>query len=165
MKAFVIDAFEFCRLNERREGELAVADLPRVMQESVDGSGTIDWSLGGGNDDQERPRMRLSVTGRVRLMCQRCLTPFSFEFASESVLALARDEAGADAIDALLDDESIEVIVGSKAFNVNELIEDEVLLTIPLSPKHETCPDQLVSGTSLEATPVSPFSVLKNLKQ
>lgn len=165
MKAFVIDAFEFCRLKERREGEIAVADLTRLAEESVDRSGTIRWSLRGGSDNLGHPQMVLSIAGDMRLMCQRCLTPFSFDIASESVLVLAKDEDSADAIDALLDDESIEVVVGSRAFNVDELVEDEALLTIPFSPKHETCPDQLVSNASPEAAQASPFAVLKNLKQ
>jgi uncharacterized protein len=166
MNAFVIDAFEFCRLKERRDGETAVADLPRLADESVDKFGTLRWSLQGGSDSLGHPQMALSVSGSVKLLCQRCLTPFEFGIASESVLVLANDEASADAIDALLDDDAIEVIVGSRTFNIADLIEDEVLLAIPASPKHEVCPDKLLPDTPGEAEKkVSPFAVLKNLKR
>jgi uncharacterized protein len=165
MNAFMIDAFELCRIKERLEGEIAVSDLPRLAEESVDKFGAIRWSLQGGSDKLGHPQLLLSVSGSVRLICQRCLTPFQFDIASESTLILAQDEAGADEIDALLADDSLEVIVGSKAFNVQELIEDEALLAIPLSPKHDVCPDQLVQRIEQEAEKVSPFAVLKKLKQ
>lgn len=165
MDASVIDAFEFCRRKEYLEGEIAVAQLPRLAEESVDRFGTIRWSLQGGSNSLGHPQMTLSVAGEVRLLCQRCLVPFVFDIGSESVLVLARSEENADEIEALLDDESIEVIVGSKVFNLAELVEDEMLLAIPLSPRHEVCPDQPVFGASSDTVPASPFAVLKNLKQ
>lgn len=165
MNAFVIDAFEFCRLKERREGELAVADLPRLVRESVDGSGILRWSLQGGSDERGHPLLRLAVTGSVLLMCQRCLTPFELDIATESVLILAPDEDSADEIEASLDDESVEVIVGSRNFDIAQLVEDDALLEIPLSPKHEICPDQLVVESGKDMAKESPFAVLKKLKQ
>ncbi|HJV72904.1 MAG TPA: YceD family protein [Noviherbaspirillum sp.] len=165
MNAFVIDAFEFCRLKERREGDMAIADLPRLARESVDGSGTIHWSVQGGSDDRGHPQLRLAVIGGVRLMCQRCLTPFELDITTESVLVLAPDEDGADEIEASLLDESVEVIVGSRNFDITQLVEDEALLEIPLSPKHETCPDQLVVKPGNDMAKESPFAVLKKLKQ
>lgn len=165
MNAFVIDAFEFCRLKGARQGEIAVADLPRLADESVDKAGTVSWSLQGGANGQGHPQLVLSVSGGVKLMCQRCLTPFAFDIGSESVLVLAQDEGSADEIDMLLADESVDVIVGSREFNVAELIEDDALLAIPLSPRHEACPGKLVSKAPEDVGKVSPFAVLKNLKK
>jgi len=164
MNAFMIDAFEFCRLKESRAGETAIADFPRLAEESVDRFGMVRWSLQGGIDRQGHARLTLSVATRVQLMCQRCLTPFAFDIQSESVLVLAQDEEEADEIEALLADESVEVIVGSKTFDFAELIEDDALLAIPLSPKHEACPDRLISEGPKDVEKESPFAVLKNLK-
>lgn len=161
----MIDAFEFCRLNERREGEIAVADLPRLAIESIDGAGELRWSLQGGSDNRGHPMTVLEVVGAVRLVCQRCLTPFSFEIASKSTLVLARDEASADGLDALLADEPVEVIVGSRALNITDLVEDEALLAIPPSPKHGVCPNGLIPKTADESDKESPFAVLKKLKR
>lgn len=166
MNDLLIDAFEFCRLKERREGELAVAELPRLAEESVDGAGAIRWSLQGGADMRGHPVLELSVAGEVRLVCQRCMSPFTFPIESSSVLVLAPDEAGADEIDAQLEDEDVEVIVGSRSFDVRQVIEDEALLAIPLSPKHETCAGGVVeSEPAAEPEKESPFAVLKNLKK
>ncbi|MFC7516564.1 YceD family protein [Herbaspirillum sp. GCM10030257] len=165
MNAYVIDAFEFCRVKEHRDGELKVAELPRLAEEAVDQTGLVRWALKGGTNMHGHPQLNLSVTGSVKLMCQRCLAPFEFMIESDSVLVLAPDEGSADEIDTLLADEEVEVIVGSRTFDIRQLIEDEALLTIPLSPKHETCPDQLVLEPEKEVEKVSPFAVLKNLKQ
>lgn len=168
MSAFVIDAFEFSRLKGQAEGELAVADMARLAGETVDRAGTIKWSLSGGADKLGHPQLKLSVSGQVNLVCQRCLTAMPFEVSSESVLVLAKDEESADAIEEVLDDESVDVIVGEAEFNVAYLVEDEALLALPVAPKHESCPAQALPGSGAEAVAtekVSPFSVLKNLKQ
>lgn len=165
MNAFVIDAFEFCRLKERLDGETAVADFPRLADETVDKSGLLRWSLRGGSNVHGHPQMGLEVSGSVKLVCQRCLTPMSFDIENHATLVLAEDEGSADDIDALLGDEEVEVVVGSKSFNIAELIEDEALLALPLSPRHETCPDQLALPATKDVEKESPFAILKNLKQ
>jgi uncharacterized protein len=166
MNAFLIDAFEFCRLRERREGEIAVADLPRLAKESVDKFGIVRWSLQGGSNKQGYPQLSLSVSGSVRLVCQRCLTPFEFAVASESILILASDEGAADEMDALLAEDAVEVIVGSRSFDVAQIVEDDVLLMLPLSPKHEACPGGPVGVASDNVVKeASPFAVLKHLKR
>jgi len=165
MTTFVSDAFEFCRLKERREGEVAVVDMSRLADESADKSGVVRWALQGSVDKHGHFQLALSISGAVNLMCQRCLTPFAFDISSDSRLMLAADEDVADEIDALLGDEEIEVIVASRGFDIAQLIEDEALLTLPLSPKHDSCPDQLMSGLAKDGEKISPFAVLKSLKQ
>ncbi|HCE10723.1 MAG TPA: DNA-binding protein [Oxalobacteraceae bacterium] len=165
MNAFLIDAFEYSRHKEQRQGDIAVADLVRLTEELADKSGSLHWSLLGEVDSLGFSQLRLSVSGLVRLMCQRCLVPFAFEIASDSRLILAKDEANADEIDALLADDTVDVIVGSKVLNVAELIEDEALLAIPLAPKHKACPDRAAPERLQGAQKPSPFAVLKNIKQ
>lgn len=165
MNAFVIDAFEFCRLKESRSGEITIADLLRLAEESIDKTGVVQWSLRGGSDKRGHLQLVLSISGALRLMCQRCLSPFLFNIASESVLVLAPDEGSADEIDALLADESVEVVVGSRDFDIVRLVEDEALLNLPSSPRHEICPHEPTKGNAEEVERISPFSVLKKLKQ
>lgn len=170
MQAFVIDAFTFCRLEEQRSGSILVADLPRLAEECAGTEGSLNWSLTGGKDQLGHPRLILSVTGSVNLNCQRCLTPFAYELDSESVLILAKNEENADEIEALLEDDEVDVVVGSKAFNIMDLIEDEALLAIPQSPKHAVCPDvslalaKPTAGIDAEVgKKESPFAVLKTI--
>jgi uncharacterized protein len=164
MNAFVIDAFEFCRLKEHREGSIAVADLARFAEDCADTSGTLQWSLDGGASKLGHPQFTLSVSATVQLMCQRCLTVYAFDMASTSLLILANDDEIADEIEELLDDEAIDVIVGSRAFNIRELVEDEALLALPLSPKHPVCQDSTMVDVARTEKEL-PFSALKGMKQ
>ena len=162
MNAVVIDTFEFSRKKERLEGEQAVADFARLREEVADASGAVQWAVQGGAHALGHPQMTLSVKAEVKLMCQRCLTPFAYGIESQTTLVLAKDEEAADELEDKLADEDLDVIAGSKIMNVLDLVEDDVLLAIPLSPKHERCPDQ--AGAEFGGTDkrVSPFDVLKN---
>lgn len=163
MDAFVIDAFDFCRQKQERSGDTAVADLPRLAAELIDASGTLHWSVQGGAQVQGHAGMTVHVSGPVRLRCQRCLGPLEFAVDSESLLILAEDEAAADALEEQLDDDSIDVVVGSRTMDMAVLIEDEALLALPLSPRHEVCPDPSALEALKRDKPASPFAVLKNL--
>ena len=163
MSAFVIDAFEFCRNNGYREGVTPVAEMTRLAADCADPSGEITWSIQGGQTKQGYPSMTLAVEGTVNLVCQRCLGPFAYHIDSSTMLVLGKDDADADEIEEILDDESIDVIVGSHEADIRQLLEDEALLALPQAPKHEVCPDTKLMD-SLKSEKVSPFAALKSLK-
>jgi uncharacterized protein len=163
MSGFVIDAFDFCRNNGYREGVTPVAEMTRLAADCANASGEIRWSIQGGTTPQGYPSMTLSVAGTVQLVCQRCLQPFGYEIDSSTMLVLGRDDEEADQIEEILDDESIDVIVGSTSCDIRDLLEDEALLALPQSPKHEVCPDTSLLD-NLKSEKVSPFAGLKNLK-
>ena len=87
---------------------------------------------------------------------------------------MVESEEAADA--APMDDDEVDVIAGSKHFSLLDLIEDEVLLALPVAPKHDVCPtvhESLVTGSDGEAQPEaepeeekrpSPFAALAGLK-
>lgn len=164
MNALVIDAFEFCRTSSIREGVTPVAQLERLARDCADPSGSITWKAEGGTTKQGFPQLRLTVAGTVQLNCQRCLTPFAYDIDSSTLLLLGEDDAKADEIEEIIDDETIDVIVGTRAMNLMDLIEDEALLALPQAPKHDTCPDTaLLDG--LRSEKKSPFDALKALKK
>lgn len=162
MPAKTVDSFEFCRLGEQASGTTPVAQFVRLSRDLADASGDIRWRFEGGQHPQGLPQLMMSVEGEVTLVCQRCLSPFIHRIASDTVLVLARDEADADEVEQRLDDDSLEVIAGSAALDLLQLVEDEALLSLPLSPRHDVCPgDAPQVGTD---KPESPFAVLKQLK-
>ena len=163
MSAFVIDAFEFCRNNGHREGVTPVVEMPRLAADCADKSGEIAWAIDGGQTRQGYPMLTLSVSGTVQLVCQRCLTSFPYAIDSSTVLVLGKDDEEADEIEEILDDESIDVIVGSHAADIRQLLEDEALLALPQAPKHEVCPDTKLLD-AIKSEKVSPFAALKSLK-
>lgn len=164
MNVNLIDPFEFSKHLEFIEGQHLVADLPRLVQECADVSGQLRWSLRGGRDKFTHAQLDLTVAGDVRLKCQRCLQPFTYSIASQSTLVLATDEAGADEIEALSDDDAVDVIVAARQMDVLALVEDDALLALPFAPKHAVCPQPAVGLTDL-VNETSPFAQLKKLKE
>ena len=163
MISFIADATEFCRVNDKREGTVAIADLARVSKEAPTDHRSIQWSIVGGSDQLGHAQIAIQVDGAIELTCQRCLKPVDFEIASSSLLILAATEEEADAIEALLADDATDVVVADKKLAIAELIEDEILLAIPQSVKHDVCPAELTIDLQSAKKP-SAFAVLKDLK-
>jgi uncharacterized protein len=164
MSTLIIDSFEFCRLKESRSGQLPVTDMSRLAQEVVGASAGLVWSLQGGADQFGHAQLLLEISGSVQLACQRCLAPLDVDISSTSRLIVAKDEVEADHIDELLSDDEVDVIVGSKAMLISDLIEDEALLSIPLAVKHDVCPADSAASYNAGKKP-SAFDVLKELKR
>jgi uncharacterized protein len=162
MSVTTINSLEFCRVAEHASGTTAVSEFVRLRAEVQDASGELSWAFQGGRHSEGLPQLSLTVKGEVRLVCQRCLSPFTQPINAESRLVLVTDEAQAEATEERLDDESIDVIVASTAMDLLALVEDEALLSLPLSPRHEVCPEgsEAVVNSKLE----SPFAILKKLK-
>ncbi|AVP57230.1 YceD family protein [Pulveribacter suum] len=132
----------------------------------------VDWSA----DGQVRTThgmggqvwLHLKVQATVPLMCQRCLQPVDVPLAVEREFRFVADEATAEA----LDDESEEDLLAfSREFNLRELIEDELLMALPLVPRHEECPVPVQLDSSDEdfeaasASVPNPFAALASLRK
>ena len=163
MGNLIIDAFEFCRLQQHQEGALSITDLGRVHNEAPDERRDITWSISGGTDTIGHAQLTLRVGGAVSLQCQRCLNPVDVDVSSQSSLILARSEEEVDDIEAILANDAVDVVVITKKIDIAELIEDEILLAIPQSVKHEVCPNTTVAFFDAVKKP-SAFEVLTNLK-
>lgn len=127
-----------------------------------------DWQVTG--EARERrggePQiwLHLGCRAQLKLVCQRCLQPVEEVLQVQRSFQFAADEATAAAIDA---DSEDDVLVLSRTFNLIELVEDELLLTLPLVPRHTTCPQPLVppeDAEPFEERP-NPFAVLGQLKR
>jgi uncharacterized protein len=95
----------------------------------------------------------------VFLVCQRCLNPFAVPVAQETMLLLAGDEAEL----ARLDDAEPEVVLANAPVDPVALVEDELLLSLPFSPRHEECATTGAAPTGEHAIE-SPFAGLARLK-
>lgn len=164
MSVNFIDPFKASRLAERLEGETPIAAMERLAEVSQDKAGSVSWVVQGGVDRFDYPQLSLHVTGAISLLCQRCLTPLHYDIDTGATLVLAKDDARADEIEAQLADDAIDVIVASHELNLNDLIEDEALLSLPFAPMHDVCPDATALTDLVKNDKVSPFAVLKNLK-
>ncbi len=126
------------------EGTLDVAAAPRLVDrlaEGVSGIAPLHWRIAGTRDSAGRPALIVAITGEVPVTCQRCLAPLVVAIDRATVALLAKSEQDADALDAGSDDE---VLVADHALVPTELVEDELLLTLPFAPTHE--PGACVAG-------------------
>jgi uncharacterized protein len=115
---------------------LTVASLARLAALGVPGSASDAAALGAQGTFQSGPegypQLRLTVTGSVGLLCQRCLGELAWPVDLAVVLTLVRDDAEAVGLadpfeTALLTDDGLDLA---------QVVEDEVLASLPLSPRH-----------------------------
>lgn len=136
------DAFRLARDRGVLEGKLDVGASERLadrVAEDQETAVTVSWRIEGTTDSAGRPALAIEITGDVPLTCQRCLTPFALPVSQRTVTVLAKSEADADALDA---DSEDEVLVADHPLDPAGLVEDELLLTLPYAPMHESseCP-------------------------
>jgi len=155
------------------EGEEPVQEHDRLMVETQGRGGEhpVTWSVTGElrNPGHVHPEVWLHVTADavLSLTCQRCLAPVDVEVAVERSFRFVADENMA----AAQDNESEEdVLALSRSFDVVELVEDELLMELPLAPHHEVCPEQLKLAAadeefeSASSARANPFAMLGKIK-
>ena len=119
------------------KGAWPVAAFGRLHDALRSTEGELRYELRGVPEQQGRPALRLKVDGTLQLMCQRCLAALEFPLHIEVALLLAATQAEVDAEPVAAD--GPESIVAGRDMQVQGLVEDEVLLAIPIAPRHETC--------------------------
>lgn len=131
----------------------------------------VNWSARG----EQRKRagsspeiwMHLQARTTIRLQCQRCLAPVEAPLHCDRWFRFVATENAAAALDAESEDDVLEL---TRALDLRELVEDEFLLSLPVVPRHDRCPEPLVvPGDVLAAEPMepakeNPFAVLQALK-
>lgn len=131
--AIEIDALRFARLGERLEGELAVTRLTRLADLIASDRGQVRYRLRGGIESG-RPTLVLRVEAELEMVCQRCLEVCAQHVQSESRMPLARNEAEMRRWEC--DEPLLDVLLADSALDVLALVEDEVLLSLPLVARH-----------------------------
>jgi uncharacterized protein len=153
----LIEALDFARSGGGLSGEWPVADFPR-LQGAVQPGNVLHYELEGVPEEQGRPALRLRVSGKLQLTCQRCLGALEHSLRVDALLLLFSSESEIDAIP--VGPEGPDGIVATKEIAVRDLIEEEVLLAIPYAPRHEACK----AGAEAAGTPrTRPFADLRTL--
>jgi len=112
--------------------------------------------------------LRLSAQAVLALTCQRCLGPAEISVEVDRKFRFVANEE-----QAALEDEASEedVLVISRAFNALDLLEDELLMALPVAPMHSVCPTAVKLSVadedfdSAEEEKPNPFAVLQQLKR
>ena len=154
----VIDGLEFARTGSKLHGAWPVAGFSRLRDALRSDEGTLHYDLRGVPQERGYPALRLKVVGALQLVCQRCLGALEFPLHIDVSLGLAATQAEIDA--ETLEAEGPERIVASPEMPVRDLVEDEVLLAMPLAPRHERCAGRKARAADTES---SPFAGLRGL--
>jgi len=134
-----MDPIRFVREAASLAGGFALAEMDRLRDELGGDQGVVAYRLEGvlvGG----RPALRLLVEANPTLICQRCLNPYTHLLHSEGVIFLARNDAERERWES--NDPLLDVIVAEECMDVRTLVEDELLLSLPVVPRHEDddCP-------------------------
>lgn len=121
-------------------GEWPAAGFARWAEGGTAESPPVRWSAVG----EQRAAaggpelwLHLRAQGATLRQCQRCLQPVMLPIEVDRRLRFVRDEAEAARLD---EDSEDDVLVLPRRLDLHELVEDELILALPLVPRHESCP-------------------------
>lgn len=169
-----LDVAAFAKEGATLDGRWPLAEFDRLVADRSSAApplgpdDVVAWQLrgerralrGGGAET----RLRMTAAARVLLECQRCLQPVEVDLACERGFVFVPGEDQAAALDAESDDD---VLALTRALDVRELVEDELLLALPLVPKHAVCVEPLPvpADDAPEAAAENVFAGLAQLKR
>lgn len=165
-----LDVKAFARAQARLEGGLPLAQLTRLAQDALGAADPVQWRLEGRTQPVQGGTnevwLHLSAHAALPLRCQRCLTPATEVIDVERDFRFVNDEATATEED---DASQEDVLVLSRDFDALELIEDELIMALPLVPMHEVCPSEHALTANLADDEVpeekpNPFAALASLR-
>jgi uncharacterized protein len=145
--------------DERYAGPIDAAELPR-LSDLAPREMRAELRI---HSEHRRGWLEGRIEGLLRLECQVCSTPFDWRLAATVKLALARDEAEEERL--MADCEPL--LVQDDRLMLHEVVEDEVLLALPMMPRCGACenarpPSDEAADEKVEETR-RPLAALKNL--
>ena len=114
--------------------------------------------------------LAFTLTGDVWLTCQRCLQPIAIDLSDDYDIALLENDSQVRLVneeqDYLLLDEIVTEQSPERLLPFKRLVEDEILLKIPMAPKHDDCEMSVEQFGEIpeEEENENPFAALASLK-
>ncbi len=131
MQPVEVDPRRFCAGKQSWETRSDVSAFPRLGHEFTQGE--LFCRVVGETDARGTMSLRLTVDGTLGLTCQRCLGPLQYAVRVDHGLLLARDATELERLDA---EPECDAILIEPQLDLIALIEDEVLLSLPLAAMH-----------------------------
>lgn len=157
-----IDSLDFAANGKQIDAQVPVGELPRLLDLLDNPQGMLHYSLQGGVDNLGRPVLDVSIDGSCQLRCQRCLSGLDYAIQHEARLMLC-DQASLDVLED--EEEDFDGILADAHLDVLALLEEEILLTLPIAPKHDLGACQVAEGKNKQEGEPHPFAVLEKLKR
>ncbi len=167
------DPWRLADTGKRFSGVMKLSDLPRLAEALLESQGEVSFDLVFGRDERKRAQIEGHVESELVLECQRCLGKIIQPVMVDFNLAVIEVPEEAER----LPDYYEPVQTEDGQISVSDIIEDELILTIPQVPRHDEGACQMSESASallqddLEATEEAattdeqnPFAVLAQLK-
>jgi len=165
-----IDPRKLAEREVRFESLIKVEELPEFANSLAQPGGEVKVDLQFGLDEQRIRTIVGDAKSTVFLACQRCLDPVEVEVTATFNLAIAPSEEKAKQLPRSYDP----LIVEDEEIDLFPVIEEELILSLPMVPYHQDCSIQTSFGDGDEAVNAdetesasdkpNPFSVLAQLK-
>lgn len=161
-----VEPYRLAEQNLQLDGLVKLADMQRLKASciSVGEDENVTVNLHFGVDEQKLPYVRGHLQVNLGLQCQRCLERFTYEIISDFALGIVKsmDEEKS------LPEQYEPAMVREGQLALRELIEDELILNLPIIPRHEPeiCKVKLphIDAGWSESEGENPFKVLQSLK-
>ncbi len=153
------------RLSEKpdvREGSFRPGALERLEDSLASGEGELRYRIRAFLDPQRRPIVSCIIEGFVFLTCQTTLEAFRHDISIDDRLVLVPDEAGLPAIEE--ESETEDYLVADGPLDIRDLIEDAVLLALPMVPRKPGLGED-AGGLREAGDKDSPFAALAGLRR
>lgn len=158
----VIDGLDFARNARVLHGKIKAANLVRLQDYLVGKEVELEYSITGGLNANGKPVLHVLIKGILQLRCQRCLGSLDYALDLDSRLLLVEREEQLAAVEDKLE-EVDDSIVGGPHLDVLAMLEDEIILRLPISPRHPGGECKLLADTKADKSP-NAFAVLQALK-
>ncbi|NMG02042.1 YceD family protein [Azoarcus taiwanensis] len=154
------DPIRFAREARRLGGVVKVEAFRRLADALLDHAGEFEYVIVGEQGADGKPYLRLTAKGVLGMQCQRCLERVDWPVEVGRLLQLV--PVGAPIPDEELDIDAFDAIEATPGLDALELVEDELLLSLPIAPRHESCEQPRPrDGAEKE----SPFAALASLRR
>jgi DUF177 domain-containing protein len=159
----VIDVREFAKSGARLAGTVPAARLARLVGLLFEDGASVDYGISGRLDGDGNPRVKIGVSGRLTMRCQRCLGPVVQIIEARRELRFL--SAATQLPDVADEDADVDDVLTPPAMRVLEWVEEEILLGLPIAPRHEEggCLAPVNPAAEPDAT-VNRFATLAGLK-
>jgi uncharacterized protein len=164
-----IAPFRFAQQGRELEGELSLNKMGRLADLLHDNEGTVDVKMKFDVDNLGTPFVRAEFTTTLSLTCERCMGAMDWPVSIETLLGLVKHEKLAES---LAEQYEPWVLEDTEMVDPADLVEDELILSLPIVAKHEhdCLPEDVWYSGEKETEegeavkPDSPFAVLSALK-
>ncbi len=169
-----VDPFRLVEQGRLLDGRIPVSDFPRlktmVYQTGEEDESVVAVHLEFTRTTTGLPVISGEINADLLMLCQRCLNAKTEKLKSQFNVVLVISDEQADRLQEGFDTWFVE---DQKIF-LQDFIEDEILLALPLSITHDVCqpdreliealPESADNDEQNELQKDNPFAVLKNLK-